>query len=324
MLGTPILSPSAPPTGGVEGFPLSMEEFHLDPMEETFLTEMANTAPNTMGVEITLGTGKQLYRDFNTFSSSLNTPEITEQTFDDKFEEFFTRNDFGNEAIKNFETAMNEPFTMDTDFSQPEEIWGYQTFNDEDDDFGMCAPPSVVEGTTDNIVDEFLINVKEPVEVMVEEAIEPKFDIDNQDVLKWIIDDQQIDDLPIFDNSQPELTPLIHTVTANLPESSKATSFFVEALPETSDTIKAEVKIEDLGEDEKYRKMRFQNNEASRKCRLNRKRKLVDMEEECEVMQERNSFLKARLEEMEQEVKAWKKKLLCDISNNSSRKSFQF
>jgi len=321
MLGTLILCPSAPQIGVAEGFPLLMEEFQVDPMEETFQAEMDNTAPYTMGVETTLSTGKQLYRDFNTYSSALNTPEIKEQTFDEKFEEFFTRNDFGNEAIKTFESAMNEPFTMDTDLSQPEEIWGFQTFND-DDDFGMCAPPSVVEGTVDNIFEEILVNVEEP--VVDEEAVEPKLDIENQDVLKWIIDDQQIDDLPIFDNSQPELTPLIHTVPVDLPQSSATTSFFVEAIPETSHIIKEEVKTEDLAEDEKYRKMRSQNNEASRKCRLNRKRKLVDMEEEFEVLQERNSFLKAKLEEMEQEVKAWKNKLLCDILNNSPKKSFQF
>jgi len=323
MLGTPIVCPSAPLTGVAEGFPLLMEEFLVNPMEENFQVEMENTAPYTMGVEAALSTGKQLYRDFNTFPSALNTPEITEQTFDEKFEEFFTRNDFGNEANKTFESTMNEPFTLDTDLSQPEEIWGFQTFNN-DDDFGMCAPPSVVEGNVDNVVEEILLNVEEPVEVVVEEVIEPTFDIENQDVLKWIIDDQHIDDLPIFDNSQTDLTQLFHTVPVDLLESSARTSFFVEAIPETSQSIKEEVKTEELGEDEKYRKMRFQNNEASRKCRFNRKRKLVDMEEECDLLQERNTFLKSRLDDMEQEVKAWKKKLLSDISNNSTKKSFQF
>jgi len=324
MLDTPVLGPSAPLIGGAEGISFPMEEFKFVTMDETFSMEMNNSTPCTMGVESTLNTGKHLYRDFNTLTSALNTPEITDSTFDEKFDEFFTRNDFGNEAMKTFETPMNEPFTVVTDFSQPEEIWGYQTFND-DDDFGMCAPPSVVEGTVDNTsVEETLMTVEEPVEVVVEEAAEPTFDIENNDVLKWIIDDQQIDDLPIFDNSQPELTPALHSVSVNLPESSGTTSFFLEEIPEASQSIKVEVKTEDLGEDEKYRKMRSQNNEASRKCRFNRKRKQADMEIEVDLLQERNTFLKARLEEMEQEVQAWKKKLLSDISTTSTNNSFRF
>merc|ERR1712173_204259 len=108
----------------------------------------------------------------------------------------------------------------------------------------------------------------------------------------WIIDDQQIDNLPILENSQLEATEFI--------------------LQEIVLPVEVKVKTEELGEDEKYRKMRIQNNEASRKCRLNRKRKQEDMEEECKLLEERNVFLRSRLEEMEQEVKAWKKKLLTD------------
>jgi len=48
------------------------------------------------------------------------------------------------------------------------------------------------------------------------------------------------------------------------------------------------------------------------------------MEEECELLQQRNEFLKMRVEEMEKEVKAWKKKLLSDIKNNSSVKTWSF
>jgi len=92
---------------------------------------------------------------------------------------------------------------------------------------------------------------------------------------------------------------------------------------EISSQTKVKVKSEDLGEDEKYRKMRIQNNEASRKCRQNRKRKQQDMEEECKLLEERNVFLKSRLEDMEEEVKVWKKKLLMDIKNTSAQ-MFQF
>merc|ERR1719315_534375 len=124
----------------------------------------------------------------------------------------------------------------------------------------------------------------------------------------------------MIDNS--EQAPDIHTVSINLPEIS-APTFVFEEIPQQSQPI-IEIKNEDLREDEKYRKMRNQNNEASRKCRMNRKRKLADMEEEYELLQEKNTFLKSRLEEMENEVKLWKKKLLSDISNNRVKKSFQF
>jgi len=320
MLNTPVLDSSAPLTWGADGIFLPMEEIHLSTRNKK-TTEMKHSTPCTMGVENTPSTGKSLYRDFNTLTSALNTPEITDLNFEN-FEEFFTRNDFGNEAMKTYETPMNEPIAIDTDFSQPEEIWGYKTFND-DDDFGICAPPSIVEGTVQiGNVEEFLINVEEPVELMVEESTKQTFDVETNDVLKWIIDDQQIDDLPIFENPQPEVTTEMHAVPVNLSETS-TTPFFVEEIPEISQLTKVEVKTEDLGEDEKYRKMRSQNNEASRKCRMNRKRKQQDMEEECELLQERNTFLKSRLEEIEQEVKVWKKKLLSDIKNTSTL-SFQF
>jgi len=327
MLTTPVLTPSAPWIWGAEGISFPMEEIEIqfNSMEDGLLNmEMINSAPSTAGVETTLSTGKHHYRDFNTLTSALNTPEITNIPFDDKFEDFFKMNDFGNEAMNTFETEMNEPYTaIDTDFNVPEEIWGYQTFTDNDDDFGMCAPPSAVEGTVDNSsVDEILRNMEDQVEVLVEKNTEPTFDIENKDVLQWIIDDQQIDDIPMIENSQQEPTPAIHTVSINLPEHS-APSFFLEEIPQHSQPI-IEVKNEDLREDEKYRKMRNQNNEASRKCRLNRKRKLADMEEEYELLQEKNTFLKSRLEEMENEVKVWKKKLLSDISNTSLKKSFMF
>jgi len=319
MLQTPVLDSSAPLTWGAEGIFLPREEIHLSTRNEE-TTEMKHSTPCTMGVESTPGTGKSLYRDFNTLSSALNTPDITDLNFDENFEEFFTSNDFGNEAMKTLETPMNEPITIDTDFSQPEEIWGYKTFND-DDDFGICAPPSIVEGTVENEnVEEILMHVEPLLESEVEENPDAKFEIENNDVLKWIINDQQIDDLPILNNSQVEPTPVIHNAPLALTEPSATTTFFLEELPLTSQPIKIDVKTEDLREDEKYRKMRSQNNEASKKCRMNRKRKQQDMEEECELLQERNVFLKSRLEEMEQEVKAWKKKLLSDIAKKSTNR----
>merc|ERR1711915_596012 len=142
-------------------------------------------------------------------------------------------------------------------------------------------------------------------------------DFENNDILKWIINDQEIDDLPIIEQTNNENE---HKQEAFVDLTNTLPTFFIEEI--SSEPIKVEVKTEELGEDEKYRKMRLQNNESSRKCRLKRKKKEQDMEEECELLQQRNEFLKMRAEEMEKEVKAWKKKLLSDIKNNSYPKSF--
>merc|ERR1719336_467850 len=134
------------------------------------------------------------------------------------------------------------------------------------------------------------------------------------DLLKWIIDDQQINDIPLIEHQEA----LVETYTGpviSLHEPLETLSFNLNVFSDTSKMYKCQ---EDLREDEKYRKMRNQNNEASRKCRQKRKLKQQEMEEECEVLQQRNEFLKLRVQEMEREVKTWKRKLLTDIKNGST------
>jgi len=298
MLETPVFEASAPLTWGAEGISFPLEEIRTTPLEEI------------LAVDPTPYLKSNLNPVFNTQTSALTNPEIEDFTYDEKSEEFFTLNDLGNGAMETFKT-LAEMITENTDFSQPESIWGYKTF--DEDDIIMCAPPAIVEGTDQQSNIERRLATKN---VAVEE-----FYIENNDVLKWIIDDQQIDDLPILDNSKLELTPVNHSVPL-LPESFATIPFVVEEIPMTSPHITAEVKTEELGDDEKYRKMRSQNNEASKKCRISRKRKQDDMEVECELLLERNAFLKSRLEDMEQEVKAWKKKLLSDIASTSKSNNF--
>merc|ERR1712048_1426056 len=76
-----------------------------------------------------------------------------------------------------------------------------------------------------------------------------------------------------------------------------------------------EIKIENLNEDEKYRKMRHQNNEASKRCRA--KRKSQELEDELMKLERRNVVLRAKMDSMEREVKLLKKKFLSDISLSS-------
>jgi len=271
------------------------------------------STPLTTGVENCPSTGKSLCRGFNTPTSTLNTQDIMDLKFEENFAEFFSRNDFGNEAMKTNETPIDDSVEIEYNFKQPEEIWGINTFID-DDEFGVCAPPSIVEGAEeDSTTEEVMFTLQAPVHHIAEEAPQSSFDIETNDVLQWIIDDQQIEDLPIFEECKAEVSPELHNDPVSLSQE----------VSKISSQTNVEVKSEDLGEDEKYRKMRIQNNEASRKCRQNRKRKQQDMEEECKLLEERNVFLKSRLEDMEQEVKVWKKKLLMDIKNTSAQ-TFQF
>jgi len=214
----------------------------------------------------------------------------------------------GNENAGDFASILNESSSSTTMmsnevFDSPEEIWGFDTFNE--DNLGMCAPASVVEGAEE--IDFLMNDTEESMKAAEETAPEASIDVEN-DLLKWIVDDQNIEDIPELNNTELE--------SFQIPVSTQGTtaSFYITELPEN---IKVEVKTTiDLNEEEKYRKMRIQNNEASRKCRQNRKRKLQEMDEECQMLQDRNTFLKAKVAEMEEEVKSWKRKLLSDIKSS--------
>ena len=56
----------------------------------------------------------------------------------------------------------------------------------------------------------------------------------------------------------------------------------------------------------KYRRSRDMNNEASRRCRKNRKEKQNKKEQECEELPEKNRELTEHVVDMETEVEAWK------------------
>lgn len=168
-----------------------------------------------------------------------------------------------------------------------EEVWGSESFDQEN--YGPCLPAAEAEGVVEYPVVDNAYSTED-------ENKELDFNFDNQDLLKWIIDDQQIEDPTNFDlNVSPG------------PSNNPTPEFIIE--------VKEEKPV--LRDEEKYRKMREQNNEASRKCRQNRKRKLADVEKEAEELQERNKFLRAQLADMEEEVAKWKKKLLSDISHKA-------
>jgi len=292
MLSTPVVEASAPQIWGAEG-----------------MTSCAKDVQSPLLSCLNAYTNDELTRICNplTTSEDLSQPE-QEIKFDESLDELFAWNNLGNENAGDFASILNENSSSTTMmsnevFDSPEEIWGFDTFNE--DNLGMCAPASVVEGAEE--IDFLMNDTDEPMKAAEETAPETSIDVEN-DLLKWIVDDQNIEDIPELSNTELE--------SFQIPVSTQGTtaSFYITELPEN---IKVEVKTTtDLNEEEKYRKMRIQNNEASRKCRQNRKRKLQEMDEECQMLQDRNTFLKAKVAEMEEEVKSWKRKLLSDIKSS--------
>lgn len=67
---------------------------------------------------------------------------------------------------------------------------------------------------------------------------------------------------------------------------------------------------EDVSDTDKYRRMRDLNNEASRRCRENRKRKLVTLEQEEEIEKERNGDLQMKVRLLEEQVSRIKEAIL--------------
>jgi len=277
---------------------------------EQLLLAFDNTfsATSLLEAEMETSTGSRPYRDFNSpiETSTLNTPDISTEcnisNFDETFSRLLEENTYELQGTFN---SKNEPISMmietnnnctvfnNDNQDQPtlspmmEDIWGGETF--ESEVLGLCLPAAEVEGVAADQVG------------IVEPEVEKELDIDNQDLLKWIINDQQIDDLTHFN-----LSPEEDIKPAAIPSPEPVPEFFIE--------IKEEAKLKD---DEKYRKMRDQNNKASRTCRANRKRKLVEVEKEAVELEARNKFLRTQLADMEAEVARWKEKLLSDIKTKS-------
>merc|ERR1711881_710305 len=144
----------------------------------------------------------------------------------------------------------------------------------DDANLGLCLPAIEAEGRIELPVDVANNNNNN-----VESS-------ESDDLLKWIMDDTQIADFAFPDEVEQATT-----------------SFLIE-----------EVKTEELTEEEKYRRMREQNNRASQACRAKRKRKLAEEETELATLQQKNIQLQAVLKDMEKEVASYKKRILEQVS----------
>merc|ERR1712109_238901 len=261
-------------------------------------------------VEGELTTGKQLTRVFNGLSEE-NTTEDTAMTttinFDDLLLEesvFVSTSIAPMDMIEEEENLIENtvPLSEDTtnimemienvafDFTLPEplpttlhitehkaEVEQMVEVNDatetfstwtslDDANLGLCLPAIEAEG-----------RIELPVSVVGNNNVESS---EADDLLKWIMDDNQIADFN-YPNEVEEAT----------------TSFLIEEVQE-----------------EKYRRMREQNNRASQACRPKRKRKLAEEEQELTTLQEKNIHLQAVFKSMQEEVALYKKRILEQVS----------
>merc|ERR1712062_824102 len=221
-----------------------------------------------MGEMDLLATGNNPDRAFNSAASELNTPIIS------------TDLDIGKILAANIDTQQ-----QDTAIETKEDVWGHESFDIFSTmDYGLCLPATLVEGSLADSADSLI--VPDTVPAALEETI---------DLLQWIVEDQDIDPVAACEVAKPEQPAEVARVSVIVPVSSPSTSFYIN----TVEQEEVKVKLEPLGEDEKYRKMRAK-----------------EMEEELAFLEEKNQNLRETFESMEREVKAMKRQLLSNISSN--------
>lgn len=239
-------------------------------------------------VERALTTGNRVTRVFNQLPEDINTPNtINTINFEDLLMEGTNNENTTTHAQEinimdmiekaDFDFALPSPQASTTahlaapleSTSSTDTVWAVTSFDDPA--VGLCVSAVEAEGRVDM-------------------ANNMENDIENNDLLKWIMDDTQIEDF-------------------TFPVEVEATTPAFLAFEEVK--VKAEV----LSEEEKYRRMREQNNRASQTCRAKRKRKHQDELEELNRLEERNVVLRAQLASMEVEVAGYKKRVLSQVAS---------
>merc|ERR1711963_591837 len=191
------------------------------------------------------------------------------------------------EMIENaaFDFTLPEPLPTTTlhitdhkaEVEQMVEVETFSTWTSLDDaNLGLCLPAIEAEG-----------RIELPVTVVGNNVESSETD----DLLKWIMDDNQIADFN-FPNEAEEAT----------------TSFLIEEVKEeaTKANKRSRVKMEESTEE--------QNNRASQACRAKRKRKLAEEEQELTTLQEKNIHLQAVFKSMQEEVALYKKRILEQVA----------
>merc|ERR1712073_192466 len=244
---------------------LNVQSCNVSPTPTTMLTsqtslgtEFLTTLDTTMMEMDLILDAPGTIREFNTGTSNINTPNIA--TEDDAYEFVFKETDFGTEATvatttiedTEYKTIHNIEMELVEDTDLTENVWGADSFGVfESNDFGLCAPANLVEGAFNAFDDLIEDDASENITVVHEHSNEDPLEIENVDLLQWIVNDQAI--------------AVQEDMTENAAVQKMTTKTEVERVSVIVPVT--EVKIELLSEDEEYRKMRVQNNEASKRCR---------------------------------------------------------
>lgn len=178
-----------------------------------------------------------------------------------------------------------------------ETVWAGVSFDDAN--LGLCLPAVEAEG-----------RIELPVNVANNNGSSSSSNVESSetdDLLKWIMDDTQIANFAFPDEVE-------EATTSFLIQEVKVEEEKTEEVEEASQAKRSRIKMEELTEEEKYRRMREQNNRASQACRAKRKRKLAEEETELAILEQKNIQLQAVLKDMEKEVASYKKRILEQVS----------
>merc|ERR1711923_509428 len=174
----------------------------LDGLSSPFLYDSDSTLIKDMMMTMdTTQTALTSNLEFNTGESTINTPDIAFEVFENIFNEPGTEIRTAEPNILTevtspesdfFQNIEYEPTTQEKDMDtvetmamdMTESIWGHGTFDFEENEFDLCAPASVVEGTFDQ--NESTFTVIEPT------SGNDPLEIENVDLLQWIVEDQNI------------------------------------------------------------------------------------------------------------------------------------
>merc|ERR1712110_1402450 len=127
-----------------------------------------------------------------------------------------------------------------------ETVWAGVSFDDAN--LGLCLPAIEAEGRIELPVNNNNSNVESS-------SVESS---ETDDLLKWIMDDTQIANFAFPDEVEEATTSFLITEVK------------VEKTEEVTKAKRSRIKMEELTEEEKYRRMRDQNNRASQACRAKR------------------------------------------------------
>merc|ERR1712008_484067 len=132
-----------------------------------------------------------------------------------------------------------------------ETVWAGVSFDDAN--LGLCLPAVEAEGRI-----ELPVNVTNSNDNNGSSCVESS---ETDDLLKWIMDDTQIANFAFPDEVE-------EATTSFLIKEVKVEEEKTEEVEEA--TKRSRIKMEELTEEEKYRRMREQNNRASQACRAKR------------------------------------------------------